>query len=73
MESHPVEYGHKVWLKEIDGGIVSHYCILDGNPIDETQREPSLNAQVHSFDHPPEQASADRGLYSAPSFAPRTS
>ncbi len=65
-ESHPVEYGHKVWLNEIDGGIVSHYRILDGNPNDETQWEPSLNAHVHSFDLPPEQASADRGLYSAP-------
>jgi IS5 family transposase len=31
-ESHPVEYGHKVWLDEVDGGIVSHYRILDGNP-----------------------------------------
>jgi IS5 family transposase len=64
-ESHPVEYGHKVWLNEVDGGIVSHYRILDGNPNDETQWEPSLNAHVASFKQPPEQASADRGLYSA--------
>ena len=65
-ESHPVEYGHKVWLNEVDGGIVTHFRILDGNPNDETQWEPSLNAHVESFGHPPEQASADRGLYSAP-------
>jgi IS5 family transposase len=65
-ENHPVEYGHKVWLNEVDGGIVTHYRILDGNPNDETQWEPSLNAHVESFGHPPEQASADRGLYSAP-------
>ncbi len=65
-ESHPVEYGHKVWLNEVDGGIVTHFRILDGNPNDETQWEPSLNAHVESFGQPPEQASADRGLYSAP-------
>ena len=65
-ESHPVEYGHKVWLDEVDGGIVSHYRILDGNPSDELQWEPSLKAHVDTFEQPPEQASADRGLYSGP-------
>jgi IS5 family transposase len=65
-EDHPVEYGHKVWLNEVDGGIVTHYRILDGNPNDETQWEPSLTAHVERFGKPPEQASADRGLYSAP-------
>ncbi len=65
-ENHPVEYGHKVWLNEVEGGIVTHYRILDGNPNDETQWEPSLNVHIESFGHPPEQASADRGLYSAP-------
>lgn len=64
-ENHPVEFGHKVWLNEVDGGIVTHYWILDGNPNDQTQWEPSLNAHVDRFDKPPEQASADRGLYSA--------
>jgi len=36
-EGRPVEYGHKVWLDEVDGGIVSHYRILQGNPADSTQ------------------------------------
>lgn len=65
-ENHPVEYGHKVWLNEVEGGIVTHYRILAGNPNDETQWEPSLNAHVERFGQPPEQVSADRGLYSAP-------
>lgn len=65
-ESHPVEYGHKVWLNEVDGGIVSHFRSLDGNPSDEKQWEASLKAHVDNFGHPPEQASADRGLFSAP-------
>lgn len=65
-DAHPVEYGHKIWLNEVDGGIVSHYRILDGNPSDELQWQPSLEAHQDLFHSPPEQASADRGLYSGP-------
>jgi len=63
-ENHPVEYGHKVWLNEVDGGIISHYRILKGNPNDNLQWIPSLHAHILTFKKPPEQASADRGLYS---------
>jgi len=63
-ETKPVEYGHKIWLDEVDGGIVSHYRILDGNPPDERQWKPSLQAHRELFHHPPRQASADRGVYS---------
>jgi IS5 family transposase len=65
-ESHPVEYGHKIWLNEVEGGIVSHYRILDGNPSDEQQWKPSLKAHLATFQQPPVQASADRGLSSEP-------
>ena len=30
----PTEFGRKVWLSEVEGGIVSSYRILDGNPSD---------------------------------------
>ena len=65
-ESCPVEYGHKVWLNEVEGGLISHYRILDGNPSDEQQWKPSLKAHLKTFDQPPYQASGDRGLYSEP-------
>jgi IS5 family transposase len=65
-EAHPVEYGHKIWLNEVEGGIVSHYRILDGNPSDEHQWKPSLKAHLATFKQPPVQASADRGLSSEP-------
>jgi IS5 family transposase len=65
-ESRPVEYGHKIWLNEVEGGIVSHYRILDGNPSDEKQWKPSLKAHISTFQQPPVQASADRGLSSEP-------
>jgi transposase, IS5 family len=64
-ESRPVEYGHKIWLNEVEGGLVSHYRILDGNPSDEEQWKPSLQAHIKTFHQPPQQASGDRGLYSS--------
>jgi IS5 family transposase len=65
-ESRPVEYGHKVWFNEVEGGLVSHYRILDGNPHDEQQWKPSLKAHLKTFHHAPDQASGDRGLFSEP-------
>jgi transposase, IS5 family len=65
-EAKPVEYGHKIWLNEVEGGIVSHYRILDGNPSEEKQWKPSLKAHIKTFQHPPVQTSADRGLSSDP-------
>jgi IS5 family transposase len=65
-ESRPVEYGHKIWLNEVDGGLVSHYRILDGNPSDADKWKPSLQAHLQTFHQPPDQASGDRGLYSEP-------
>jgi IS5 family transposase len=65
-ESRPLEYGHKIWLNEVEGGLVSHYRLLDGNPSDEQQWKPSLQAHIKTFHQPPQQASGDRGLYSEP-------
>jgi len=65
-EAKPVEYGHKLWLNEVEGGIVSHYRVLEGNPSDEKQWKPSLKAHIKTFQHAPVQASADRGLSSDP-------
>jgi IS5 family transposase len=62
----PVEYGHKVWIDEVEGGIVTRWEVLDGNPNDTLQWIPSLENHVEQFGKPPTQASADRGLYSAP-------
>ena len=60
------EFGHKVWLDEVDGGLISGYRILDGNPADSDQWQPSLDHHVQQFARPPDQASADRGVYSGP-------
>ncbi len=60
----PVEFGHKVWPDEVDGGIVTDYRILKGNPNDKDQWQPSLDHHVELFGRPPYQASGDRGVYS---------
>ena len=61
----PVEYGRKVWLDEVEGGIVTRWEVLDGNPSDKLQWVPSLDAHQQLFGKPPTQASADRGVFSA--------
>jgi IS5 family transposase len=61
-----VVFGHKVWLDEVDGGIISSYRVLAGNPGDSDQWQPSLDRHVEQFGHPPWQASADRGVHSFP-------
>ena len=61
----PVEYGRKVWLDEVEGGIVTRWEVLEGNPSDRDQWCPSLDAHQQLFGKPPTQASADRGVFSA--------
>jgi IS5 family transposase len=60
----PVEFGHKVWLDEVDGGIVTDWRVLDGNPSDAEQWQPAIDHHLQQFGKPPWQASGDRGLYS---------
>jgi transposase, IS5 family len=60
----PTEFGHKIWLDEVEGGIVSDYRILHGNPPDHDQWRPSLDHHLKQFGKPPDQASGDRALYS---------
>ncbi len=61
----PVEYGHNVWLDEVEGGIVTRWDVLEGNPNDQLQWTDSLDGHADLFGKPPTQASADRGVYSS--------
>jgi IS5 family transposase len=60
----PVEFGHKVWLDEVDGGIVTRWSVLEGNPPDSEQWQPAIEHHIATFEKPPDLASGDRGLYS---------
>jgi IS5 family transposase len=58
------EFGRKVWLDEVDGGIVSRWQVLKGNPPDSDQWRPAIDHHLQQFGRPPDQASGDRALYS---------
>ena len=61
---HETEFGRKLWYREVDGGIISEYRILQGNPPDDQQWVSSLKQHHQVFGHPPDLATADRGVYS---------
>jgi IS5 family transposase len=58
------EFGHKVWLGEVEGGFIAQYRVLDGNPADKRQWQPTIKRHLQQFGHPPWQVSADRGVHS---------
>ena len=61
----PTEFGRLVWLDEVDGGIVSRYAVLAGNPTEDTQVIPSLDHHRQVFGHAPRLVVGDRATYSA--------
>jgi IS5 family transposase len=63
--SKKTEFGRKVWLSEVEGGIVTGYRILEGNPSDEKQLLPTLEDHLRLFGGPPRLVAADRGVYSS--------
>ena len=62
---HETEFGRKVWFSEVDGGIISEYRLLKGNPPDEQHFQSSLKLHRKLFGHPPDLATGDRGVSSA--------
>lgn len=58
------EFGRVVWLDEVEGGIVSRYEVLEGNPPEDRQLPPSLDHHMNLFGHPPRLLTGDRGTYS---------
>ena len=60
----PTEFGRKLWLDEVEGGIVSGYTLLAGNASERTQVVPSLARHCTQFGRPPDLLTADRGAYS---------
>lgn len=61
---HDTEFGRKVWYCESDGGILTDYRLLVGNPPEAPYWLPSLKHQRQLLGRVPEVATADRGVYS---------
>jgi IS5 family transposase len=58
------EFGRKVLVDEAEGGIVSHYAILDDVGLAHPHFVASLDAHQALFGHPPDLVAGDRGRYS---------
>jgi IS5 family transposase len=61
----PTEFGGKVLLDEVEGGIVSRYEVLEGNPMDATTLPGSLAHHQAQFARAPNTLAGDRGFQSA--------
>jgi IS5 family transposase len=59
----PVEFGHKVFVAESRRGLITDYRILDGNPADKAQLEPSVERHRQRFGTAPALYAADRGFH----------
>jgi len=60
----PLEFGHKVFLAESAQGLITQYEVLEGNPGDDQQVEPSLQRHKETFGRAPELYGSDRGFFS---------
>jgi IS5 family transposase len=61
----PDEFGTKLLLDEVEGGIVSRYAVLEGNPPDTAQLTDSLEHHRTQFARAPDMLAGDRGFHSA--------
>jgi transposase, IS5 family len=59
----PVEFGRKLWLDEVDGGIISRYAILAEAGPDHPYLAASLASHRKQFGRPPRLVTGDRGIY----------
>jgi IS5 family transposase len=60
----PVEFGRKLWLAEVEGGIISGWRVLDTPGPDAPYLMPSLTEHRQRFGKPPFLVAADRGVFS---------
>jgi transposase, IS5 family len=58
------EFGRKIVLDEVDGGIISRYEILSENGSERSELPESLRAHHERFGRAPHLLAGDRGLYS---------
>lgn len=65
----PTEFGRLVRIDEVENGIVSDFAIEDGNPADQGQLVPAVQAHCRRYGEAPELVAADRGFASGPNEA----
>ncbi len=61
----PTEFGRKLWLGEVEGGIISEFRLLeDAGGLDHPELPASLEAHQQHFGRPPNLLAGDRGVFS---------
>jgi IS5 family transposase len=60
----PVEFGRKLLLDEVDGGIISRYELVDDAGLDHPHFADSLAGHRRRFGRAPDLVAGDRGVYS---------
>ena len=58
------EFGRKIWYAEVDGGLISEYRLLKGNPDEAQFLIPSLRQHCQLFGKAPREICGDRGIHS---------
>lgn len=61
----PTEFGRVIWLDEVEGGLISRYAVLKGNPAEDAQLPLSLDHHRRVFHRPPRLLAGDRGVHTA--------
>ena len=61
----PVEFGRKLWLAEVEGGIITAARVLDGAPPDAPEVLPSVTRHQRQFGRLPDCVAGDRGCSTA--------
>ena len=59
----PAEFGRKIMLDEVDGGVITRYAVMAGNPPDAPELPTSLAHHQRCFEHVPAVLTADRAFF----------
>jgi transposase, IS5 family len=59
----PAEFGRKIMFDEVDGGLVTRFAVLAGNPPDAPELPRSLQHHQARFDQVPTVLTADRAFF----------
>jgi IS5 family transposase len=59
----PAEFGRKVVLDEVDGGLITRYAVMAGNPPDAPELPTSLAQHQTRFGRAPAVLTADRAFF----------
>ncbi|MBO0884670.1 MAG: ISNCY family transposase [Mycobacterium sp.] len=64
----PAEFGRKIMLDEVDGGVITRYAVMAGNPPDAPELPTSLAHHQQCFEQVPAVLTADRAFFTLDNY-----